>query len=121
MSRPRRFSREPAASAGAGLCHGRHGRAREARRRRGVLPTAGTAVAPRAAPALAAGSRLNAPGPPTMPEGVAPPEGEARMFTSRLSLSVLIELCRTLRHYLGAGLTLPDVFRQQAKRGPGAV
>jgi type IV pilus assembly protein PilC len=33
----------------------------------------------------------------------------------------LIELCRTLRHYLGAGLTLRDVFLQQAKRGPSAV
>src|SRR5262245_42272411 len=40
------------------------------------------------------------------------------MFSSRLSLSVLIELCRSLRHYLGAGLTLTDVFAQQAKRGP---
>jgi type II secretory pathway component PulF len=43
------------------------------------------------------------------------------MFSSRLPLSALIELCRVLRHYLGAGLSLPDVFRQQAKRGPGAV
>lgn len=40
------------------------------------------------------------------------------MFTSRLSLSVLIELCRVLRHYLGAGLGLPEIFRQQQKRGP---
>jgi type IV pilus assembly protein PilC len=43
---------------------------------------------------------------------------EARMFSSRLSLSVLIELCRVLRHYLGAGLSLPEVFRQQERRGP---
>lgn len=43
------------------------------------------------------------------------------MFSSRLSLSDLIELCRVLRHYLGAGLSLPEVFRQQAKRGPAAV
>ena len=43
------------------------------------------------------------------------------MFSSQLSLSALIELSRVLRHYLGAGLTLPDVFRQQAKRGPAAV
>ncbi len=35
------------------------------------------------------------------------------MFSSRLPLSSLIELCRVLRHYLGAGLTLRDVFRQQ--------
>jgi type IV pilus assembly protein PilC len=43
------------------------------------------------------------------------------MFSSRLSLTALIELCRVLRHYLGAGLSLPDVFRQQEKRGPSAV
>src|SRR5262249_35261877 len=43
------------------------------------------------------------------------------MFSSpRLSLSDLIELCRVLRHYLGAGLVLVDVFRQRAARGrPG--
>jgi type IV pilus assembly protein PilC len=40
---------------------------------------------------------------------------------SRLSLSVLIELCRVLRHYLGAGLSLEEVFRQQMTRGPAAV
>jgi type II secretory pathway component PulF len=40
---------------------------------------------------------------------------------SGLSLSALIELCRVLRHYLGAGLSLPDVFRQQQKRGPASV
>ncbi len=39
----------------------------------------------------------------------------------RLPLKALIELCRTLRHYLGAGLTLLEVFRQQAQRGPSAV
>jgi type IV pilus assembly protein PilC len=39
------------------------------------------------------------------------------IFSSRLSLSNLIELCRVLRHYLGAGLTLRDAFRQQAARG----
>jgi type IV pilus assembly protein PilC len=39
------------------------------------------------------------------------------LFSSRLSLSDLIELCRSLRHYLGAGLPLIDAFRQQAKRG----
>jgi type IV pilus assembly protein PilC len=43
------------------------------------------------------------------------------MFFSRISLSTLIELCRTLRHYLAAGLTLRDVFRQQAAKGPMAV
>ena len=40
---------------------------------------------------------------------------------SRLPMSALVELCRTLRHNLGAGLSLVDVFRQQAKRGPAAV
>jgi len=42
------------------------------------------------------------------------------LFSRRLSLSTLADLCRTLRHYLGAGLTLRDVFRQQAAKGrPG--
>jgi type IV pilus assembly protein PilC len=41
--------------------------------------------------------------------------------TARLPLSSLIELCRALRHYLGAGLTLLDVFHQQSRRGPLAV
>ncbi len=36
-------------------------------------------------------------------------------------LSALVDLCRSLRHYLGAGLSLLDVFRQQAKRGPAAL
>lgn len=42
-------------------------------------------------------------------------------FSSRLPLATVIELCRVLRHYLGAGLTLRDVFRQQAARGAVAV
>jgi type II secretory pathway component PulF len=42
-------------------------------------------------------------------------------FTRRLPLSGLIDLCRALRHYLGAGLTLRDVFRQQARKGSAAV
>jgi type IV pilus assembly protein PilC len=42
------------------------------------------------------------------------------LFSRRLPLSTLADLCRTLRHYLGAGLTLRDVFRQQAAKGrPG--
>ena len=40
------------------------------------------------------------------------------LLSRRLSLADLIELSRVMRHYLGAGLSLPDVFRQQAKRGP---
>ena len=43
------------------------------------------------------------------------------LLSRRLPLSDLIALCRTLRHYLGAGLTLRDVFRQQAKKGASAV
>lgn len=43
------------------------------------------------------------------------------MFSSRLSLPILIELCRALRHYLGAGLTVLEVFQQQANRGPAAL
>src|SRR5262245_39731753 len=43
------------------------------------------------------------------------------MATSSLPLSALVELCHSLRHYLAAGLTLVDVFRQQAKRGPTAI
>ena len=43
------------------------------------------------------------------------------MFSSRLPLAGVIELCRVLRHYLAAGLTLNDVFRQQAATGRGDV
>ena len=43
------------------------------------------------------------------------------MFSSRLPLSALLELCRSLKHYLGAGLTLVDAFAHQAKRGAGAM
>src|SRR5262249_41159551 len=39
----------------------------------------------------------------------------------RLSVSNLIELCRVSKHYLGSGLMLRDVFRQQAAKGPLAV
>ncbi len=42
-------------------------------------------------------------------------------FTRRLPLSALIDLCRALRHYLGAGLTLRDVFRNRAAKGSLAV
>jgi type IV pilus assembly protein PilC len=43
------------------------------------------------------------------------------LFSSRLSLSNVIELCRVLRHSLGAGLMVRDVFRRQATNGPSAV
>lgn len=42
-------------------------------------------------------------------------------FSRQLPLSSLIELCRALRHNLSAGLSLLDVLRQQASRGPLAV
>lgn len=43
------------------------------------------------------------------------------LFSARLPVSSLIELCRALRHNLAAGLSLRDVFRQQARQGPLAV
>lgn len=43
------------------------------------------------------------------------------LFSARLPLRNLIELCRALRHNLSAGLTLQKVFSQQAKRGSAAV
>src|SRR6478735_7402911 len=67
----------------------------------------------------------------TMPDGwrppvraVQPPPPIARvamLFSSRLSLPNLIELCRVLRHYLSSGLTLRDVFLQQSSKGPAAL
>jgi type IV pilus assembly protein PilC len=42
-------------------------------------------------------------------------------LSRRLPLSALADLCRALRHYLGAGLTLRDVFRQQARKGAAPV
>lgn len=43
------------------------------------------------------------------------------LLSSRLSLSDLIEMCRSLRHYLGAGLPIVAAFRNQAKRGRAQV
>lgn len=40
------------------------------------------------------------------------------LLSSHLPLSALVELCRALRHNLGAGLSLPEVFHQQGRRGP---
>jgi type II secretory pathway component PulF len=40
---------------------------------------------------------------------------------AKIPLANLAELCRALRHSLGAGLTLRDVFRQQLERGPSSV
>jgi type IV pilus assembly protein PilC len=41
--------------------------------------------------------------------------------SKRLSLPSLIEMCRNLRHYLGAGLTVADAFSRQAKKGAGRL
>src|SRR6266404_4117165 len=43
------------------------------------------------------------------------------LFSRQLPLPALIDLCRALRHNLGAGLTLRDVFRQQARRASGLM
>jgi type II secretory pathway component PulF len=43
------------------------------------------------------------------------------LFSSELPPAPLAEMCRILRHSLGAGLALPVVFRQLATRGPRAV
>ena len=43
------------------------------------------------------------------------------MFTRRLALTTLIELCRMLKHQLGAGLSLHRVLTQQSVSGPSAV
>src|SRR5579871_5396316 len=45
----------------------------------------------------------------------------AMLLSKRLSLSELIDMCRSMRHYLGAGLPLVDAFRQQARRGSRTV
>jgi type IV pilus assembly protein PilC len=39
------------------------------------------------------------------------------MFTAQLSLPDLIDLCRVLKHNLGAGLSILKVMKQQADRG----
>jgi type IV pilus assembly protein PilC len=38
-------------------------------------------------------------------------------FSQRLPLSDVIVLCKLLRHYVSAGLTVTQVFRQQAEKG----
>jgi type II secretory pathway component PulF len=43
------------------------------------------------------------------------------LFSKQLPLSSLVNLCHILRHNLEAGLTLRDVFRQQATRGSPAT
>lgn len=43
------------------------------------------------------------------------------MVSKRLPLSALIDLCRSLRHNLSAGLTLLAVFEQQSLRGAPSV
>lgn len=43
------------------------------------------------------------------------------IFSSRMPLSDLIALCRALHHNLDAGITVQNVFRQQADRGVRGV
>lgn len=43
------------------------------------------------------------------------------LLSRRLSLGNLSEMCRTLRHYLHAGLTLRDAFRAMSRKGRPAV
>src|SRR5437868_2137971 len=45
----------------------------------------------------------------------------AMSFSSQLPAAALAGLCHVLRHSLDAGITLRDVFRQQAARGQPAV
>src|SRR5262245_50661651 len=40
------------------------------------------------------------------------------IFFRQLPLTSLIDICRVLRHNVGAGLSLVDVFRQLARKGP---
>ena len=42
-------------------------------------------------------------------------------FSRQMSTGNVIALCRAMRHSLGAGLALVQVFRQQADRGPPGV
>lgn len=42
------------------------------------------------------------------------------IFSSRLPLSALILLCRSLRHYLAAGLTVNEALGHLARKGPAA-
>src|SRR5262245_4476564 len=43
------------------------------------------------------------------------------LFSRQLPLTHVIDLCRALRHNLGAGVALVKVVRQQAERGPGGL
>jgi type II secretory pathway component PulF len=43
------------------------------------------------------------------------------MFTRRIPLPDLIDLCRSLRHQLGAGLSIQRVLSQQSERGRSSI
>src|SRR5436305_1460813 len=43
------------------------------------------------------------------------------LFSTAVPLSDLTRVCHLAKHGLAAGLSLPDVFRQQAERGPMTV
>src|SRR5262249_45943323 len=48
-------------------------------------------------------------------------KGSAMLFSRQMTPSSTVALCRALRHGLGAGLTLVQVFRLQAQRGEHGV
>ncbi len=50
-----------------------------------------------------------------------PRQGNAMILSPQLPLPVLIDLCRSLRHCLTAGLKLLDAFQQQSRRGPAPL
>src|SRR5947207_12654911 len=43
------------------------------------------------------------------------------MFSRRIPLADLIDLCRILRHQLGAGLALHDILKKQGERGRRSI
>jgi type II secretory pathway component PulF len=48
---------------------------------------------------------------------MVPFSGGCKMFSRRIPLADLIDLCRILRHQLSAGMTLYDVLKKQGERG----
>src|SRR5687767_14445325 len=43
------------------------------------------------------------------------------LFSTAVPLDSLVQFCRMVRHGLAAGLSLVDVFRQQARKGPRPI
>ena len=52
------------------------------------------------------------------PTAISKAERFVMIFSRQLPLTSLIDTCRVLRHNLSAGLSLVDVFRQLARKGP---